>query len=270
MAEHAIERRLIDGVWQTVDVLENGGGGGGSISVTDGTTTVDPATTVEFPSGTVTDAGGGVAQVAGGGSLPQPVISGGLVICDGIADIQPATGSSFSTASPNEYGNASGIDSFRLWLLRSPLTIVRFAFGIGSGAGAVGLYRLGLYLADAQAQPQALIWDSGEQDASVEGRLDVAAALTLAPGLYLQAACFDDDAIGNAPQLACQGATGPPWVSIGMTSSDLANFTLDYPLQVTRVRAYGAFPDPGLPWGTVDRDANSLPTVSAPLFAVVA
>lgn len=45
-------------------------GGGGSISVTDGSTTVDPCTDIEFTSGAVvTDAGGGLAQVAisGGG-----------------------------------------------------------------------------------------------------------------------------------------------------------------------------------------------------------
>jgi len=47
--------------------IENAGGGGvgGSISVTDGGTTVNPATEVDFTSGaTVTDGGGGVAQVA--------------------------------------------------------------------------------------------------------------------------------------------------------------------------------------------------------------
>lgn len=50
-----------------------GGGGGGSISVTDDSTTVDPATGIEFTSGaTVTDGGGGVAQVAVGGSVPGP------------------------------------------------------------------------------------------------------------------------------------------------------------------------------------------------------
>lgn len=41
-----------------------GGGGGGSISVTDGTTTVDPATSLSLPLGTLTDLGGGVAGMA--------------------------------------------------------------------------------------------------------------------------------------------------------------------------------------------------------------
>lgn len=47
-----------------------GGGGGGSIDVTDGTTTVSPATTLRLPAGTVTDNGGGEAEYtpAGGGS----------------------------------------------------------------------------------------------------------------------------------------------------------------------------------------------------------
>jgi len=46
--------------------LFNGGSGGGSISVTDGTTTVNPATAMEFDGNfVVTDAGGGIAQVTG-------------------------------------------------------------------------------------------------------------------------------------------------------------------------------------------------------------
>lgn len=53
-------------VWDAV-----GSGGGGSISVTDGTTTVNPCSSIDFTAGaTVTNAGGGVAEVAisGGGS----------------------------------------------------------------------------------------------------------------------------------------------------------------------------------------------------------
>lgn len=46
--------------------LFNGGSGGGAISVTDGTTTVNPATAMEFDGNfVVTDAGGGIAQIAG-------------------------------------------------------------------------------------------------------------------------------------------------------------------------------------------------------------
>lgn len=55
--------------WRAITVPSSGAGGG-SISVTDGSTTVDPCTDIEFTSGaTVTDAGGGLAQVAisGGG-----------------------------------------------------------------------------------------------------------------------------------------------------------------------------------------------------------
>lgn len=44
-------------------------GTGAALSVTDGSTTVDPATALDFTSGaTVTDGGGGIAQVAIGGS----------------------------------------------------------------------------------------------------------------------------------------------------------------------------------------------------------
>lgn len=57
-----------------VEEYEEALGPGGSITVTDGSTTVDPATSLEFPSGSVTDAGGGVAQVASGGSVPGAAI----------------------------------------------------------------------------------------------------------------------------------------------------------------------------------------------------
>ena len=45
-------------------IQPQGGGGGGSISVTDGTTTVNPATAIDFTAGAiVTDGGGGTAEV---------------------------------------------------------------------------------------------------------------------------------------------------------------------------------------------------------------
>jgi hypothetical protein len=56
-------------------IADLAGGGGGSLSVTDGTHTVNPATEIDFTSGaTVTDGGSGIAQVAitgggGGGGL---------------------------------------------------------------------------------------------------------------------------------------------------------------------------------------------------------
>jgi hypothetical protein len=40
-----------------------GGGGSGGVTVTDGTTTVDPATSIHFLAGTISDLGGGVAGV---------------------------------------------------------------------------------------------------------------------------------------------------------------------------------------------------------------
>jgi len=63
--------------------------GSAAITVTDGTTTVDPATTLSFSGATVTDAGGGVADVA--------VAGGGL------------TGwtSTLNTSAPNDSVNAS-------------------------------------------------------------------------------------------------------------------------------------------------------------------
>lgn len=59
------------------NVAISGGGGGGSIDVTDGSTTVSPATTLRFPAGTVTDNGSGEAEYtpAGGGGGDLTLIS---------------------------------------------------------------------------------------------------------------------------------------------------------------------------------------------------
>jgi hypothetical protein len=64
-----ISRRQEGNVWRT-EVADVDSGPGGSISVTDGSTTVDPATSIDFSGATVTDEGGGVAGVAVGGSQP--------------------------------------------------------------------------------------------------------------------------------------------------------------------------------------------------------
>lgn len=56
-----------------VMVSAGSGAGGGSIDVTDGTTTVSPTTTLVFPSGTITDNGSGEVEytpAGGGSSLP--------------------------------------------------------------------------------------------------------------------------------------------------------------------------------------------------------
>lgn len=56
-----------------------GGGGGGSLEVNDGTTTVSPTTTLVFPSGTITDNGSGEAEytpAGGGGSLTIEEVDG--------------------------------------------------------------------------------------------------------------------------------------------------------------------------------------------------
>jgi hypothetical protein len=52
-----------------------GGGGGGSVSVTDGSTTVDPASELDFSGATVTDEGGGAAGIAVGGSMPGLLVT---------------------------------------------------------------------------------------------------------------------------------------------------------------------------------------------------
>lgn len=86
--------------WFSVDVVPSvtaGGSGGGSVAVSDGSTTVDPASSIEFTGATVTDGGGGVAQVAVGGSQPAlpwltvaPFDYNGTgapdYVCDGVDD----------------------------------------------------------------------------------------------------------------------------------------------------------------------------------------
>lgn len=56
-----VAKQISEPLWETV---ADAPGGGGSISVTDGRTTVDPASSLSFPAGTLTDAGGGVASLA--------------------------------------------------------------------------------------------------------------------------------------------------------------------------------------------------------------
>jgi hypothetical protein len=67
--------QLTDGTVWVVNpdgsLTQVGSGGAGSISVTDGSTTVDPATALDFTGATVTDEGGGTAGISVGGSMPQ-------------------------------------------------------------------------------------------------------------------------------------------------------------------------------------------------------
>jgi hypothetical protein len=83
----------IDDAAGAADWQLEGAGGGGDISVTDGTTTVDPCTAVEFTSGAVvTDAGGGLAEVAiSGGSGNSPIVQA-------VDDIDEADHSTTSTS----------------------------------------------------------------------------------------------------------------------------------------------------------------------------
>lgn len=63
---------------QWVPASSKGGGGGASLNVTDGSTSVNPATELAFTAGaTVTDGGGGVAQVAIAGGAPLTVTATG-------------------------------------------------------------------------------------------------------------------------------------------------------------------------------------------------
>ena len=87
--------------------VTTGGGGGGSISVTDGSTTVDPATSVDFTSGAVvTDLGGGVAGVAvsgGGGAVDSVNGQTGVVVLDAAdvgADVSGAAAAAQAASDP--------------------------------------------------------------------------------------------------------------------------------------------------------------------------
>lgn len=71
-------------------------GGGGSLDVTDGTTTVSPTTTIVFPAGTITDNGGGEAEYtpAGGGG-------GGATISTGAYGSEPGSPAAGDLYLPN-------------------------------------------------------------------------------------------------------------------------------------------------------------------------
>jgi len=86
--------------------LFNGGSGGGAISVTDGTTTVNPATAMEFDGNfVVTDAGGGIAQIAGpsgGATLYAPTL---------IYELTLGSNGTFDTNTPDPNGR-SGVAGY--------------------------------------------------------------------------------------------------------------------------------------------------------------
>lgn len=116
-------------------------GGGGSIKVEDGSTTVDPCNEIEFTSGaTVTDAGGGKAQVAisgGGGSnligTACCEISGGTIsasrVTGNIASITKlATGKWRVTFSVAE----ADTDYVPVIFFPDDNTAARFAYGAGT------------------------------------------------------------------------------------------------------------------------------------------
>lgn len=148
-----------DGVLRAIqsdgDDAPVGGGGGGSISVTDGSTTVDPATSLDFSSGgTVTDGGGGVAEVSVGGSTPvQPSDIPGLALwldaaqIVGLSDGDPVA--LWPDASPNGFDGAQAVavnQPVYKTAIQNGLPVVRFdgadiaeSKWLDLAAGALGL-----------------------------------------------------------------------------------------------------------------------------------
>lgn len=103
-----------------------GSAGGGSISATDGTTTVDPATSLSFPAHTLTDLGSGVAGVG-----PQITnitsVRGSPVRIHGLDGLTDASGDSVDIfgGEADDGGGANGGD----------ITVHGGQAGAGTGAG---------------------------------------------------------------------------------------------------------------------------------------
>lgn len=118
-------------------LLVDSSGGGGSISVTDGVTTVTSVTEVDFTSGaTVTNAGGGVANVAvGSGNVvgPASATDNGIVRFDG------TTGKLVQDSSITISDVATDLTTISVTTVGGQLDIVG---GAATGNGAGGFVRI--------------------------------------------------------------------------------------------------------------------------------
>jgi hypothetical protein len=132
-----------------------GSGGGGSISATDGMTTVDPATSINVPLGALVDLGSGVMGL--GFSGPTAVEGDPDVTVDLTQDL-------------NVHGLGYGYEGFRVTSEDGNAEVRIRATTTGNGRSTVSPYALGAGLADADARSRAETVD-GDADAGSYARV---------------------------------------------------------------------------------------------------
>jgi len=151
------------------------------------------------------------------------------------------------------YGTVGGIYYFPI-VVREALQITGVVAEITGGTGAGRLARIGIYEADLDLQPTALVGE-GEVDCSTTGIKSVAVAETLPPGRYLLAMRHNSTAITWRFQRAV------------LTSIPLGTDNYVTALQDLASGSYGPLPDPPVPYDTIAITSNPMPY---PVFLAVA
>jgi hypothetical protein len=189
---------------------------------------------------TLVSGGAGGGGGAGGAGEGSPFVSGGTVhyVLPGVM---------IKSLGALNLGTTGRI--YTPLIVQESLTVTGLVTEITSGNAGGRLTRLGLYEADFNWQPGALLAE-GEVDCSTTGIKVVTVSETLAAGRYLLAAQ------GNNTGLAFRLARViyPVWAQLG------ANGILN---SLSVATAYGAMPDPGLDWTTSSQDGASDPFVIA-------
>lgn len=134
----------------------------------------------------------------------------------------------------------AGRDNMFPFQVVATITVDQIAMSFGVASTLGGLIRMGLYKADTDWQPAALVTDSGDLSASSAGlhTFTPTTPLVLPPGRYLTV--FNPN--NSTMQLEAAIVSSP----MQPISDALGTTIFISALQV--VRAYAAFPDPGTKW----------------------
>lgn len=130
------------------------------------------------------------------------------------------------------------------FIVRTPITVDQIVTEITTSA-ASSACRMGIYKADSDLQPTALVNDSGTIDSSSTGVKSISISVTLDPGVYLTAL----NSNGTPTLRTIRGGS----VYTGLTSGlGTSPFT-----QAMRISsAYAALADPGVTWDTSSNGAS--------------
>lgn len=140
----------------------------------------------------------------------------------------------------------------------TPITIDQLSLEVTSAGAGGTTARMGIYHADINWVPGALIADSGTVAVDSTGVKSAAVAVTLAPGRYLL--CFNSD---GAPTLRCARGNLGNTVLLPTLGANPALFSM------RGTQTYGAFPATGtaidtVAGNTVGFDYVVFPRVSTP------